>query len=92
MTTYIAFQPQANTAPPFQTPVTLDGTTYNLVCWWNIYRAGYYYTITDQGGMVIYTGALVGSPTSSNIYLAPGIFQTSTMLYRSGSGNFEINP
>ena len=92
MTTYVAFQPQQNTSPPFQATVTLDGATYNLVCTWNLYRGGYYAALVDQSGVTAWMGALVGSPSSANINLAPGIFSTSTILYRSGTGNFEIDP
>lgn len=90
--TLVPFQPQPNSVPPFQATVTLDGVTYGLSCAWNIFRGGFYYTITDQSGVVTYTGALVGSPAGQNIYLAPGIFSTSTILYRTGTGNFEIVP
>jgi len=37
-------------------------------------------------------GALVGSPPSANIYLASGVFVQSTILYRTGTNNFEIVP
>lgn len=91
VTTYISFQPQPNTSPPFQAPVTLDAGTYSLTCWWSI-LGRWYYTITDQSGNVIVTASLVGSPDDAAIFLAPGIFQTSTILYRASTGNFEIVP
>lgn len=89
---YIPFQPQQNSAPPFQQTITMDGGTYNLVCTWNIDRGGYYVSLVDQYGNVDWCGALVGSPAASNIYLAYGIFTTSTLLYRSATGNFEVGP
>ncbi len=92
MTTYIAFQPSANGTPPFQTVVTLDNQQYSLVCTWNVYRQGWYYTLSDQNGNVTNTLPLIYSPPDANIYLAPGIFTTSTILYRASTGNFEINP
>ena len=91
MTTYIPFQPQPNSFPPFQATVTLDGTTYSLTATWNL-MGRWYFTISDQSGNQIYMGALVGSPLESAIYLAPGIFQTSTILYRTSTGNFEVYP
>lgn len=91
MTTLIPFQPQQNTSPPFQSPITMDGNTYGLTCWWNLIGR-WYYTITDQSGNTVYTGGLVGSPDNYSIFLAPGIFQTSTLLYRASTGNFETNP
>ncbi|MHB1310552.1 MAG: phage baseplate plug family protein [Gemmatimonadaceae bacterium] len=92
MTTYIPFQPQPNSSPPFQATITLDSASYNLVAIWNIYRGGYYVTITAQDGTVEWTGAMVGSPPSANIYLAPGVFSASTILWRPGTGNIETNP
>lgn len=91
MTTFVSFAPQAQSVPPFQTPVTLDGATYNLIGWWNI-LGRWYFTINDQSGNNIFTGALTGSPDATAIYLAPGVFQVSTLLYRSSTGNFEVNP
>ena len=92
MTTIIAFTPSNNSAPPFSTSITMDGNSYGLSCFWNLYRGGWYYQLTDQNGNIVITAALVGSPLGSNIYLAPGIFQTSTILYRSDTVNFEITP
>lgn len=98
MTTYIAFTPSQVSSPPFSTQVTLDGVSYTLSCTWNIYRggssgqSGWYYSLTDQGGNVAITSALVGSPDDAPIYLAWGILTTSTLLYRASSGNFEVSP
>ena len=92
MTTLVAFQPQPNTSPPFQATVTLDGDSYNLATTWNYYRGGYYASLTGQDGTVVWMGALVGSPPSANIYLASGVFVQSTILYRTGTNNFEIVP
>lgn len=92
MTTFIAFTPSANGTPPFQTVVTLDGKSYSLVCSWNVYRQAWYLSLTDQSGNVTSLFPLIGSPPGANIYLAPGIFSISTILYRIGTGNFEVNP
>lgn len=91
MTTYIAFQPQPNTSPPFQAIVTLDGNTYSLTCWWNLVGR-WYYSLADQTGTVVYTGGLVASPDTMDIYLAPALFQTSTIVFRASTGNFEVSP
>ncbi len=90
--TLIAFQPSPTSAPPFQSVVTLDGNSYALSCTWNVAAQRWYATLTDSGGNVTWSGALVGSPDAYDILLAPGIFTTSTILYRSGTGNFEVNP
>jgi hypothetical protein len=98
MTTYIPFTPSQISAPPFSTQVTLDGTSYTLSCFWNSYRggtsgqSGWYYQLTDQSGNVVITAALVGSPDNAPIYLAWGILTSSTLLYRTSSGNFETVP
>ena len=90
--TAIPFTPSNTAAPPFQTQITMDGTSYSLSVAWNIAGQRWYYTLTDQYGDLVYCAALIGSPPGYNIYLAPGLFQTSTLLYRSGTGNFEVEP
>ncbi len=92
MTTLVAFQPNPNSAPPFQATITMDGSSYNLTTLGTLKRGGYYVNSAAQEGTVEGMGALVGSPPAANIYLAPGVFQTSTILYRPSTGNFEINP
>jgi hypothetical protein len=90
--TPIAFAPNNQVSPPFSTIFTLDGQSYAGSVTWNVYAQRWYLTLSDQGGNVIWNGALVGSPLDANIYLAPGIFTTSTLLYRESTGNFEQNP
>lgn len=92
MTTLIAFAPNNNASPPFQAVFTLDGTSYTGSAWWNIAGQRWYLTLTDQSNNVIWTGPLIGSPLGFDILLAPGIFQTSTLLYRADTGNFEQSP
>jgi hypothetical protein len=92
MTTIIPFTPSNNSTPPFSTPLTLDGTSYAGSVTWNITGQRYYLQILDQSGNQIWTGALVGSPLGYDIPLAPGIFNTSTLLYRADTGNFEVTP
>ena len=89
--TIIPFQP-ANTSPPFQTVVTLDGAQYALTVTWNVYGQRWYVTLTDDNGNIVWNGAMVGSPLTASIDLAPGIFTTSTILFREDTGNFEVNP
>lgn len=92
MTTLVPFQASQTTAPPFQATFTLDGASYNGAATWNVSGQRWYFTLTDLNGNVVWSGALVGSPEASNIYLAPGIFTTSTILYREGTNNFEVEP
>lgn len=92
MTTLIAFTPNNNASPPFSTIFTLDGQNYNGAVTWNIAGQRWYLTLSDQSGANIWTGALIGSALDTNIYLAPNIFTTSTLLYRADTGNFEQTP
>lgn len=78
--------------PPFQALVTLDGQAYNLIVKWNLAAQRWYLSLTDQAGNVAWNGALVGSPLTYDIPLAPGVFQTSTILFREDSGNIEVTP
>lgn len=90
--TIIPFTPNATTAPPFSALLTLDGQSYGLAVAWNIVRGDWYFSLTDQGGNLVVNQPLIGSPPDSDIYLAPGFFKTSTLVYRAATGNFEIGP
>jgi len=92
MTTLIAFTPNNNSSPPFSQTVTLDNVSYSLNAFWNISGQRWFCSLVDQSGTSIWTGALVGSSLTFDILLAPGIFQTSTLLYREDTGNFEVTP
>lgn len=92
MTTYISFAPSPAQSPPFQVTVTLDSVAYNLAAMWNFAAQRWYMSLVDASGAVAWYGALVGSPLNYDIPLAPGIFTTSTILFREDSGNFEITP
>lgn len=92
MTTYVAFTPNPNGAPPFQTVFTLDGASVIGTVTWNFAGQRYYLTLTNQSNTILWCGGLVGSPSGQNIYLAPSVFSTSTLLYREDTGNFEVTP
>jgi hypothetical protein len=92
MSTLIPFSPNNNASPPFSTSVTMDGTSYTLSAIWNISGQRWYASLTDQSGNNTWTGALIGSPLNYDILLAPGVFSTSTLLYRADTGNFEVSP
>ena len=72
--------------------MTLDGTAYTLATMWNLYRADWYVSLTDQSGNLIINQPLVGSPDDYDILIAPGTFTTSTIVYRDSSQRFEIGP
>lgn len=90
--TVIPFTPNPTTAPPYSTLVTLDGQSYSLVVAWNLYRGDWYFSLTDQGGNLVVNQPLIASPPDSDIYLAPGLFTASTLVYRAATGNFEVGP
>jgi hypothetical protein len=92
MTVFIPFQPNATTSPPFQALVTLDGQSYVLAAMWNLYRGGWYISITDQSGNLVINQPLIGSPLDADIPLAPGIFTASTLVYRADTATFEQTP
>ena len=92
MTTFIPFNPSNSNNPPFQTSLTLDGMIYLASGLWNISGQRWYLQIHDQYGNLVWNGALIGSPSGYDIYLAYGVFSTSTIVYRSGTGNIEVNP
>lgn len=91
VTTYVPFTPSTTLLPPFQTTLTLDGTAYTFSAWWNL-LGRWYFTLTDTSQNPIYTGAMVGSPDDASVFLAPGVFQASTLLFRSSTRNIETNP
>ena len=92
MTTYVPFTPSTTASPPFQATLTLDGAQYSFTGFWNMYRGDWYYSLTDQNSNVIITAALIGSPDDYDIYLAPGVFSASTLVYRASTENLEITP
>lgn len=89
-TTTIAFAPSSTQTPPFSTIVTLDSTPYTLVAQWNIAAQRWYMSLTDASNTVIWYGPIIGSSLTYDILLAPGVFTSSTILYREDNGNFEV--
>lgn len=79
-------------SPPWTAQATLDGNPYQLSLAWNIAGQRWYLQIADQSGNIVWYGPFIGSPLNSDIFLAPGIFQQSTILFRADSGNIEVTP
>lgn len=90
MTTYIAFQPSLQT--PFQFQATFDGAIYTVVCTWNLFGQRFYINVYDTSNNLIVCRPQVGSPATYNLNLVAGYFQNSVLVYRTGTGNFEIDP
>jgi len=88
----VPFLPNNASSPPFVAQLILDGTPYSIAARWNIYRGGWYVALTDQSGNLVMNQPLIGSPPNANIPLFPGLFKTSTLVYRPSSGNFEQSP
>jgi hypothetical protein len=86
-TVYVPFTPSASTNFRFQ--ATLDGTVYNVIVNWNLFGQRYYVNIYDLTNVRVLTIPLIGSPNFFNISMTAGYF-TTMLLYRPGSGNFEI--
>lgn len=89
MTTFIQFTPSP--IAPFQFQAVLDGTGYNVIITWNVYRRGWYLTAYQQNGIPVVARALVASPATYDISLVAGYF-TSTLIFREGTENFEVSP
>ena len=91
MTTYVPFNPINNGNVPWKGQFTLDGQAYTAQASWNLFGQRWYLSLF-AGGTVVWFGPIIGSPLDFDIPLAPGVFQTSTLLYRSDTGNFEVSP
>ena len=92
MTTIVPLVLNNTVSPPFSYVFTLDSVAHLGTVTWNITAQRWYFTLTDQNGNVTWNGPLIGSPLNYNINLAPGIFTTSTILWREDTGNFEVTP
>ncbi len=92
MTTYVKLNLVPGATPPWKGQFTLDGQAYQGIVVWNFAAQRYYISLAQNNQPPVWYGPLIGSPLDFNIYLAPGVFSTSTLLYRADTGNFEVNP
>jgi hypothetical protein len=90
--TKIPFTPSASAIPPFSSLVTLDGKSYLLTSVWNLAGQRWYINLTDSNGNIILNRPLTGSPMSFSLNMVFGLFVTSTLVYRTDTGNFEVGP
>lgn len=75
--------------------VTLDGNSYTLSVWWNVFGQRSYFTITDQFGNRVVTMALIGSSVTEGdapVNLVGGYFTTSKMYYYPANQNIVVTP
>lgn len=61
------FQFQPSTQAPFQFQPSLDGDVYNAVVSWNLFGARYYLNVYALSGALVFSMALIGSPTGTAI-------------------------
>jgi hypothetical protein len=92
MTTLIPLTLNNAVSPPFSAIFTLDGVAYTGSVVWNVAGQRWYLNLQDANAQAVWNGPLIGSPLNHDIYLAPGIFSQSTILFREDTGNFEVNP
>jgi hypothetical protein len=90
--TIIPFIPNNTSSPPFSEVIRMDGSSYLMNVTWSLYAQRWYMTLLDQSNTTVWNGAMVGSPLGTDIYLAPDVFNTSTILFREDTGNIEVNP
>lgn len=90
MTTFVVFNNNPNVL--FQFNASLDGANYTVTCPYNISGQRYYINISNNFGNLIMSRPIIGSPDNIDINLVIGYFFTSTLVYRTSSNSFEINP
>lgn len=88
----IPFTPSNSSVPPFSVIMTLDNNQVQANVTWNLSGQRWYLTLTDQNADILWNGPLIGSPVDYDIYLAPGIFTVSTLVFREATNSFEVNP
>lgn len=86
--TIVLFSPQQSQA--FSFPATLDGSSYTVTVWWNIYTQAYYITVQQPSGAVVLCRLLTASPPTYNLNLVAGYFFTSTLVFLASTQSFVI--
>lgn len=90
MTTYVLFTPSPTAA--FQAQVTLDNQPYLIVVTWNAFGQRWYFNLVTPQGQLVLSCAMVGSPAGVGINLTAGYFETSSVVFRQATQQFEISP
>ena len=90
MTTYTQFTPSVSQNFSFQP--TLDGQVYNVVVTWSLFGQRWLVNCYDLSGALVFARPLRSSPNNADINIAGGYFNTSTLIYREQTRNFEITP
>ena len=90
MTTYTQFQPSVSRN--FQFQPTLDGQVYSVVITWSLFGQRWLVNCYDLSGTLVFARPLRSSPNNADINIAAGYFNTSTLVYREQTRNFETTP
>lgn len=86
-TTLYQFNPSVNANYSFMP--TLDGSQYNVIVTWGLFRRGWIVNVYDLSGTLVVAKPLRGSPDGVDINLVEGYF-TSTLVYRTSQNNFVV--
>ena len=90
MATLYQFIPGVNQNFAFQP--TLDGQQYNAVVTWSLFGQRWVLNVYTVQGALVVEKPVAGSPDDYDINLVQGYFQTSSLVYRVSSNNFEVSP
>lgn len=88
--TIVPFVP--STSAPFQFQLSLDGSDYTAIVTWNLFGQRFYFNLYTVQGVLVLALPLAGSPVGYDIDLVAGYFETSRVVYRAPSRQFEITP
>ena len=90
MTTIVNFTPSS--LQPIQFSATLDSSSYNCICTWNISGQRWYITVYDTNSNVILNLPLIASPLTYPINILAGYFTTSTLVYYVENQQIIVSP
>lgn len=90
MTTFTQFTPSVSKNFTFQP--TLDGQVYSVVITWSLFGQRWLVNCYDLSGNLVFVRPLRSSPNDADINIAGGYFNTSLLVYREQTRNFEVTP
>lgn len=90
MASLYQFTPATNQNYSFQP--TFDGQQYTVLVTWSLFGQRWVINVYDLQGNLVVERPLRSSPNNYDINLIAGYFTTSTLVYRAGTNNFEVNP
>lgn len=88
---YTPFAPNPTAAPPFKFQLTLNGQNYTGAVTWNMSGQRWYLSIYTLQGVLVWSGARVGSPPSYDINLVAGFFGPGSVVFRAATQQFEVS-